>query len=235
MKDTTKSRGFLALIPIFVFVIYSILMFWIFDSDEDIFGLCYVFSVVATALAVFMPVFMLKPNNTAKTIFNRFSLGMFTTLYFAGQLVLGFLLTLLGSIFSSFPMAIVVILELALAFVYGIGIITSSVGINYIKNLEKEQKEKVYYIKSIAADIEALVNKVEDAELKKKLERLSETARYSDPMSHQSLSGLESQISIKVEALKASINENKLETVESDIKAIEDMFTERNEKCKILK
>lgn len=231
MKDTTKSRGLLALIPVFIFIIYSILMFWIFDSDEDMFTLCYIFSLVATAAAVFMPVFMLKPNNTAKTIFNRFSLGMFTTLYFAAQLVLGFLLTLL----SFLPIVIGVILELALAFIYAIGIITSSVGINYIKDLEKEQKEKVYYIKSIAVDLEALVNKVEDAEMKKRLEKLSETARYSDPMSHQSLSGLESQISIKVEALKAAVNEGKLETFENDCKVIEDMFNERNEKCKILK
>ena len=75
-----------------------------------------------------------------------------------------------------------------------------------------------------------MANKVQDAELKKKIEKLSETARYSDPMSHQSLSGLESQISIKVEGLKAAINEGKMENVDSDCKAIEDMFIERNEK-----
>lgn len=231
MKKTTKSRGLLGIIPVLIFIIYSILMFWIFDQSKTMFKLCYVFSVVATALATFMPVFMIKPQNTAKTIFNRFSLAMFTSLYFGIQLVLGFVLTLLGFL----PTVIGVILELALAFIYAIGIITSSLGIDYIKDLEKEQKEKVYFIKSIAVDIEGLVNKVQDAELKKKLEKLSETARYSDPMSHQSLSGLESQISIKVEALKASINEGKLETVENDCKAIEDMFNERNEKCKILK
>ena len=231
MKKTTKSRGLLGIIPVLIFIIYSILMFWIFDQSKTMFKLCYVFSVVATALAAFMPVFMIKPQNTAKTIFNRFSLAMFTSLYFGIQLVLGFVLTLLGFL----PTVIGVILELALAFIYAIGIITSSLGIDYIKDLEKEQKEKVYFIKSIAVDIEGLVNKVQDAELKKKLEKLSETARYSDPMSHQSLSGLESQISIKVEALKASINEGKLETVENDCKAIEDMFNERNEKCKILK
>ena len=231
MKKTTKSRGLLGIIPVLIFIIYSILMFWIFDQSKTMFKLCYVFSVVATALAAFMPVFMIKPQNTAKTIFNRFSLAMFTSLYFGIQLVLGFVLTLLGFL----PTVIGVILELALAFIYAIGIITSSLGIDYIKDLEKEQKEKVYFIKSIAVDIEGLVNKVQDAELKKKLEKLSETARYSDPMSHQSLSGLESQISIKVEALKASINEGKLETVENDCKAIEDMFNERNEKCKIFK
>ena len=209
MKKTTKSRGLLGIIPVLIFIIYSILMFWIFDQSKTMFKLCYVFSVVATALAAFMPVFMIKPQNTAKTIFNRFSLAMFTSLYFGIQLVLGFVLTLLGFL----PTVIGVILELALAFIYAIGIITSSLGIDYIKDLEKEQKEKVYFIKSIAVDIEGLVNKVQDAELKKKLEKLSETARYSDPMIHQSLSGLESQISIKVEALKASINEVKLETV----------------------
>ena len=113
--------------------------------------------------------------------------------------------------------------------------ITSSLGIGYIKDLEKKQKEKVYYIKSIAVDIEALVNKVQDENVKKMLEKLSETAKYSDPMSHQSLSGLESQISIKVEALKAKVNEGNLEGLDKDCKEIEDMFNERNEKCKILK
>lgn len=231
MKNSTKSRGLLGIIPVLIFIVYSIIMFWIFDQSKSMFKLCYVFSVIATALAAFMPVYMVKPENTAKTVFNRFSLGMFTTLYFVAQLILGFVLTLLGFL----PTVIGVILELALIFVYAIGIILSSLGIGYIKDLEKKQKEKVYFIKSIAVDLETLVNKVQDAELKKKIEKLSETARYSDPMSHQSLSGLESQISIKVEALKAAVNEGKLENVDSDCKVIEEMFVERNEKCKILK
>ena len=231
MKNSTKSRGLLGIIPVLIFIVYSIIMFWIFDQSKPMFILCYVFSCIATALAAFMPVYMIKPENTAKTVFNRFSLGMFTTLYFGAQLALGFVLTVLGFL----PTIIGVILELALIFVYIIGIIASSLGIGYIKDLEKKQKEKVYFIKSIAVDIEGLVNKVQDPEMKKKLEKLSETARYSDPMSHQSLSGLESQISIKVEALKVAVNEGKIETLESDCKAIEDMFVERNEKCKILK
>lgn len=231
MKNSTKSRGLLGIIPVLIFIVYSIIMFWIFDESKPMFILGYVFSCIATALAAFMPVYMVKPENTAKTVFNRFSLGMFTTLYFVAQLALGFVLTVLGFL----PTVIGVILELTLIFVYVIGIIASSLGIGYIKDLEKKQKEKVYFIKSIAVDLEGLVNKIQDAELKKKLEKLSETARYSDPMSHQSLSGLESQISIKVEALKVAVNEGKLENVDNDCKAIEDMFNERNEKCKILK
>ena len=231
MKNSTKSRGLLGIIPVLIFIVYSIIMFWIFDESKPMFILGYVFSCIATALAAFMPVYMVKPENTAKTVFNRFSLGMFTTLYFVAQLALGFVLTVLGFL----PTVIGVILELTLIFVYAIGIIASSLGIGYIKDLEKKQKEKVYFIKSIAVDLEGLVNKIQDAELKKKLEKLSETARYSDPMSHQSLSGLESQISIKVEALKVAVNEGKLENVDNDCKAIEDMFNERNEKCKILK
>ena len=111
MKNSTKSRGLLGLIPVMIFIIYSIIMFWIFDQTKTMFKLCYVFSVVATALAAFMPVFMIKPENTAKTIFNRFSLGMFTTLYFVAQLALGFVLTVLGFL----PTVIGVIFELALA------------------------------------------------------------------------------------------------------------------------
>lgn len=231
MKNSTKSRGLLGIIPVLIFIVYSIIMFWIFDQSKPMFILCYVFSCIATALAAFMPVFMVKPENTAKTVFNRFSLGMFTTLYFVAQLALGFVLTVLGFL----PIVVGVIFELALMFIYAIGMITSSLGIGYIKDLEKKQKEKVYYIKSIAVDIETLVNKVQDEETKKMLEKLSETAKYSDPMSHQSLSGLESQISIKVEALKAKINEGNLEGLDKDCREIEDMFNERNEKCKILK
>lgn len=231
MKNSTKSRGLLGIIPVLIFIVYSIIMFWIFDQSKPMFILCYVFSCIATALAAFMPVYMVKPENTAKTVFNRFSLGMFTTLYFVAQLALGFVLTVLGFL----PTVVGVIFELALIFIYAIGMITSSLGIGYIKDLEKKQKEKVYYIKSIAVDIEALVNKVQDENVKKMLEKLSETAKYSDPMSHQSLSGLESQISIKVEALKAKVNEGNLEGLDKDCKEIEDMFNERNEKCKILK
>ena len=108
-------------------------------------------------------------------------------------------------------------------------------GANIVSGIEEEQKAKVYFVKSIASDLSLVAGKIKDEELKEKVKKIQEIARYSDPMSDQSLAGLEASISEKVEELKNAVSDGKMEEVPSLVETIEEKFLERNEKCKLLK
>ena len=60
---------------------------------------------------------------------------------------------------------------------------------------------------------------------------LSEKIRFSDPMSSDSLSNIEHQITLNIDQLKNVDNDSRMEL----IRKIMQLVTERNVKCKILK
>ena len=81
----------------------------------------------------------------------------------------------------------------------------------------------VYIIDEMLAENET------DAETKAELKKLAEKVRFSDPMSHEMLSELESRISAKVEEMKTATDKKGL------VAEVTTLLTERNKKCKILK
>jgi len=95
-------------------------------------------------------------------------------------------------------------------------------------DVDKKQKEQTFFIKVLVSDLDGLAARARDQAARDKLQSLSETARYSDPVSHEALSGLESEISAKVRALSPLV-------ADGDVSALCDEITlllgDRNAKC----
>lgn len=90
-------------------------------------------------------------------------------------------------------------------------------------------QKKVFYIRQLQVEVELLASKETDPAVRTELNRLAEMIRYSDPMSHEQLAGLEEKISAKVAELKTAANRPEL------ITELISLLEERNLKCKILK
>ena len=219
--------------PAIIFVVYTVITFIIWGDDKESgFWLGWVFSLIATIVTCAMPYLTVKNGKAVKSILDGFSIHFVTLIYFGAQLVLGFFCMIL----NEGPMTLLAILELVLHAAYAFFIIASFIGKNIVSGIEEEQKEKVYYIKSIASDLGLVAGKIQDEDLKKKAEKVAEIARYSDPMSNQTLAGLEATISTKVEELKDAVaDEKSSEEISKIIERIEEKLLERNEKCKLLK
>lgn len=231
-KKKMSNKILVSFLPIIIFIVYTVITFVIWGDDkEEGFWLGWTFSLIATGITVAVPFLVVKDGKEIPSILNGFSIPYFTYIYFVAQLVLG----LFCMILNEGPMALLVILEVILHAVYSFLIISSVMGKNVISGIEQKQKEKVYYVKSIASDLALVAGKIKDEELKKKAEKVAEIAKYSDPMSSPSLAGIESAISVKVEELKTALDENKTENVGEILDKIEEKFLERNEKCKLLK
>lgn len=122
----------------------------------------------------------------------------------------------------------VIVDVLVLAF-YAIAIVKASAAADIVHNVEQKVKTQTFFMKSLTVDIEMLAEKEKNPEIKEQLKKLAKMARYSDPMSNDALSDLESKIANQVNELKTA--ENKLEIINQ----INLLVTERNKKIKILK
>lgn len=228
-----NNKTLASFLPPIIFIVYTIITFVIWgDNKESGFWLGWIFSLIATIITTAMPYLMVKNGKEVKSILDGFSIHAVTLVYFAAQLVLGFICM----IFNDHAMTFLVILEVLLNAAYIFFIIASFMGKNIVSGIEQNQKEKVYFVKSIASDLSLVAGKIQDEDLKKKVEKITEIAKYSDPMSSQTLAGLEATISSKVEELKDAVADGKTsEEISKIIERIEDKFVERNEKCKLLK
>lgn len=228
-----NNKTLVSLFPVIIFVVYTVLTFVIWgDNKESGFWIGWIFALIATAITTALPYLMVKSGKEVKSIIDGFSVHFVTLCYFGAALVLGLLCMILNDNAVTFQ----IILQIILLAAYGFFIVASFMGKNIISGLEQEQKEKVYFVKSIAADLGLVAGKLQDPELKKKAEKVSEIAKYSDPMSSQTLAGLEATISTKVEELKDAVADGKTaEEIGAILDRIEEKFLERNEKCKLLK
>lgn len=124
---------------------------------------------------------------------------------------------------------IAIILNVLITGIFLMIILSTLLGRNEVDRVETKVGEKVYYIKSLQAKVEMLALREENAVYKNALNVLAEKIRFSDPMSHESLSELEAEILQNVEQLKRV--EDKL----SGIEEVEHLLIERNKMSKLLK
>lgn len=127
------------------------------------------------------------------------------------------------------PEWIAIIVCILIVGISSICLISSDIGRNIIENTEKKVNAKVSYIREIQTDLEMCAERESDSTTKEQLLNLAEKVRYSDPMSSNKLTEIESKISDKISELDNSDNK---QTV---IKEIDLLITERNKKSKLNK
>jgi hypothetical protein len=95
-------------------------------------------------------------------------------------------------------------------------------------------KEKVFFIKSLQVDVEGLAARA-SVDMKKPLKDLAETIRYSDPMSSPQLAAIENKIEARAALLAEAVDNNDGDAIKALCGELQQLFAERNRKCKILK
>lgn len=104
-----------------------------------------------------------------------------------------------------------------------------------VEDIDKKIKVKTFFIKSLTVDMETLMSKATSEEIAGEVKRVYESVRYSDPMSDDALSSIETQITLKASELAESVSDENLENVRKIAKEMDILLAERNKKCKLLK
>lgn len=102
------------------------------------------------------------------------------------------------------------------------------------KNREIVRK-KIFYIRSLASDIDSCINYCDDFVLKTALIQLSEDVKFSDPMSDEQLQSLDDTLQEEIHNLLFLVKDKKVNDANEKVSEISRLLKERNRKCKMLK
>lgn len=104
-----------------------------------------------------------------------------------------------------------------------------------VERIDKEVKEKTFFIKAITIDAETLTERAKDEDVKAACRRVAEALRYSDPMSSSALAAAESAITIKFGSLQSAVTGGDKEKALAEADELLVLISDRNKKCKLLK
>lgn len=220
MKNKSWGYSILAIL----FLLLSVIVFVIPTVKTGTFWIAYVFTAVAFGVQVHIINIALGKKKTLKSKFLGIPMIHVSIVYLILQVIV-------FAIFVVVPILPVWSVTVVCASILGIAtvcMISVEIGTGEINRVDEKVQKKVFYIKSLQADVELLADAATDNEVTDKLMELAEQIRFSNPMSHESLAELESAIAEKVEELRVAPNKN-------TIKEIASLLSERNKKCKLLK
>ncbi len=221
MNKTFKS--YVAIWAI-ILVVFNAITFLIPKNYDVNFGVSYAFITLAFIAQLGTAFFTFKQENL-----NKFFLNISTINISYITLVCVVIFGSICMVIPNMPAIVTAIFSLLIIAIGAITIIKAKTGADIVSTIDDKVKSKVSFIKLLQADVELLAEEEKDADVKALLQKLAEEIRFSDPISDDSLSNLETEISSKINAIKYS--DKKAELINNIIL----LLSERNKKAKILK
>ena len=208
-----------------LFILVSITAFFIPSAKTAVFGISYVFTIIAFVAQIIIWKAVLRRGESLKSKFLGIPIVHVGIVYFVIQIV-AFIVFL---IFPTLPAWSAVFVYMVIAGVSAVCMIASDIGRSEIERVSAKVREKTFQIKQLQVDVEILANTETDDAIKTALYLLAEKIRFSDPMSGEQLAELEDQITARIAKLKFSVNKVEI------INELNSFLDERNRKCKFLK
>lgn len=206
-------------------LLFSVIAFMIPTEKTGAFWIAYIFTVIAIVAQIAIWKNTLGKESKLKSKFLGLPIVHIGVVYLLTQIVV-------FAIFAAVPALPTWSAIVACTVISGFSVIfmiSGEVSRGEIERVEANVQKKVFFIKELQADVELLIEQEKDAEIKNALQLLAEKIRFSDPMSDDTLSKIEGTILAKVSELKSSSDKMPV------IQELNLLFTERNNKCRILK
>lgn len=221
----------------FIYVIgicvYSILAFFLPFSQEGIFYTAYIIGLVAWLAQILFLIIAYKNANTYKKRLYAFPIVKKGYIYLAVQLVLTFVFFGVNTYNEDLISAKAAIIISALILcVFTVIILLTDTARDKVEKIESDTVSQVSQVKTFRISVDSIMSRATDAGLRKVLGRLSETAKYSDPVSTPELSYVEGLICQKVGELNALVGCGNIEGAKSVAEETIRLFEDRNAMCK---
>lgn len=220
-KNSTKGYVILGII----FALISIIAFVVPTMKTATFWIAYVFTAIAILAQIVIWKNALGKEDTLKSKFLGLPVVHVSVVYLVVQ-ILSF------AVFVTVPALPIWSAIVACAAILGFSVIfmiAGEAGCGEIERVEAKVQKKVFFIKELQADVELLIDREADAEIKTALQQLAEKIRFSDPMSNNTLAEIESTIADRVTELKTGSDKMVI------IHELDLLLAERNKKAKTLK
>lgn len=225
-----KANIMTAVIYAIVFAVFNLLVFMIFNQKNSVFWISYAFMCVAFVVQIASVIISFKKPET-ENIFMGIPVVSLSLYYFFAAMFAGAVFM----IFQIAPVKLAIIVQTLILAIYAVVAILATLTRDVVQDVNDNLTEKVREIKTLNVDVEVLIPQVEDPALKKALKKLSETVKYSDPMSNDAVAEIEQQIMGEMNTLRVHIENGNNEEAISTCKNTEVLFLQRNSLLKATK
>ena len=218
-----KRSGYLILA--IVLVVFAVVAFVAPFEKTPAFWVSFMFGLMAICFQI--PLWnKALSGETLKSKFLGFPVLHVGISYLIIQLIVSIIMMAVPGI----PLWIAVIVDVIILAITCILVTSGDVARTAIEETEEKIQAKTSFIKGLKVDVDALLSKEADAEVKAALRKLSDEIRYSDPISNSAVEGIEAEISEKLTSVP-TVGENKTNVISE----ISGLIKQRNIKCKALK
>ena len=226
-----KNSLMLGMIYLVIFLIYNLLIFLVFKGFNTVFWVSYGFMLAAYLLHIAC-VFSIVKNLSVRAVFFGIPLSSFSVYFVAAELFTSLVFMFFRRLAS---VKVSVVVQAILLCVFIVIALISIMTRDAVQNVDTRIKENVSFIKGINVDVEMLLQRSSDAEVKGALKKLSETIKYSDPMSNNVVATQEQMIMQYMAELRVAFDAGNMDTVKELCSKIELLFIERNKKLMVSK
>jgi signal transduction histidine kinase len=157
-----------------------------------------------------------------------FPLYSISSTYFIAEFFIGVIFILLS--LNGHTAALLI--QLFLAGLYGTALLTYMIANEYTVAAEEERLSQISFIKEASVKIKGLLERINDKEAKKKVERVYDTIYSSPVKSHPDLALAENRILQSIRALEDAIYAENKDSIIELARLLEATIKERNEQLK---
>ena len=228
MAKNKNSRFLIALIPILVLVIFNILVFSIAGKDikdkNASFWLGYAF---VTATFLMMTATMASAKLSKGKIFGQLVPNFLVVGVYA---IVNLIVNIIAMAVNTQNVKAFIIIDAILFIIFLIFEIIAFTGMKYISSNRKEVQDKVDYINHVKVGCSLLIDRTDDAQVKKALRELLDDITYSDPMSGSDgeIRKEERKLNSFIEMLEDDIESASAEELLQTIKKASNCLKKRN-------
>ncbi len=192
--------------------------------------ICY-FCINAAFLGQLACVWMAFKADSAQKMFYNLSLIVWGYCAVIGTGTVG----LIGMMDIGLPAWAGAVVCLAILAFYAIAVVKAKAAVEIVSSIDEKIQTKTRYIRSLTATAEGIMARAGDEEIRKAAKSVYEALRYSDPMSHEKLGGIENQIAGKLAGFSTAVAAGDGETVKNMAAELTVLISDRNRQCKLLK
>ncbi len=230
-KNTIKNLIIFAV----VLVLYNVISFAIPFKHTPTFWGAYIFGMVSVILQIGVVLLAANGAETLRKKVYAFPVFRMGIIYLAVQLGVSLVFSVAANFIENFPGWIIYVVSVIILGVFIVLVLLTDTAKDEIIKLEEEEERQTVQIKTFRINIDSIMRRVDDKDLLKLLEKLSDTAKYSDPVSCEELYAIESEITDKIGELGSTIQIGDISYAKVLAGQIIDLFEDRNAQCKMYK
>mgnify|MGYP004454022367 FL=1 len=225
-----KNFKFYAVSWALLFAIFNVLAFAVGFKNNASFWTAYITSVIAMLLQLVCAKISFKPEKLDRLFLNI----PVISITFTGM-VASMIIGAVCMVIPSVPVVAIIVIEYLILAFTGISVLKANAAAEIVNEVGEKVKEKTQFIKLTTVDAQNLMNSAKSESVKSACKKVYDALRYSDPMSSEALSGIESQITNKFDSFSQAVYDDDYELAEANADELLNLINNRNAKCKALK